>query len=153
MISRTIHSTNRNNAGKLFKGLVAIVTLLIYFVFFSYIPNHIHTVHSSISICRASLQFLHCLFAQWDNLPGVPGPRFELGPALQLTSALYQLSNSAPLLSYAAHTFLLSSYLPPIPLPLLSRRCDHGSPLPSLFVFFSLCSRKFRTTAISKLGT
>jgi hypothetical protein len=98
MISRTIHSTNRTNVGKLFKSLVGICRSFYLFLSFShtFLITFIQYIHPS-PFAEDSLHFLHCLFAQWDNLPGVPSPSFELGPALQQASlALNQPSYAAP---------------------------------------------------------
>ncbi len=57
--------------------------LFLFILSFSYIHNHIHTVHSFISICRGSFPFLHCLLAQREKPSRDAEPRFELGPAIR----------------------------------------------------------------------
>ncbi len=141
MISRTIHSTNRNNAGKLLKGLVAVVTFLFFSV--THIHNSIHVVHS---------YYLHFLFSSLlvrsvGQSPWGAEPARALNSGLPYSRPAHYTSWATmhPYLCYAApcrridaekeaHTFLLFSYLLPIPLPPLSWYSDHGSPLPlSLF--------------------
>ncbi len=77
---------------KQFKGLVAIATLFIYFVFFNTcIPNHIHRmipyIHPS-PFAEASLHFLIALVLSGEKPPCGAEPRIELGPAFQQADAL-----------------------------------------------------------------
>ncbi len=75
-----------------FKGLMAVATLFISFVFFNTcMPNHIHTmiqyIHPS-PVAEASLHFLIALVLSGEKPPWGAEPRFELGPAVQQASAL-----------------------------------------------------------------
>jgi hypothetical protein len=80
-ISRTFKS-----AVRYIKGLVAVATLFISFVFFNTcISNHIHTmiqyIHPS-PVAEASLHFLIALVLSGEKPPWGAEPRFELGPAV-----------------------------------------------------------------------
>jgi hypothetical protein len=79
-----------------FKGLVAVATLFIYFVFtITYIHNYISTIHSSISSRRGLSPFSSLLSLSGKNLPGVPSR--ELNSGLPYSRpARYQLSYAAP---------------------------------------------------------
>ena len=89
------------------KGLVAVATLFIYFVFFNTcIPNHIHTmipyIHPS-PFAEASLHFLIALVPSGEKPPCGAEPRIELVPAFQQADAIpteprrtIQLSHAAP---------------------------------------------------------
>ncbi len=90
---------------KLFKGLVLAATLFLFILpaSVSYIYNHIHTVHSSISIRRSLSPFLHCLLLGGKNLPGVPRcdsnsglPYNKQASALPTEPPSTQLSYAAP---------------------------------------------------------
>ncbi len=99
-----------------FKGLVAVATLFIYFVFFNTcIPNHIHTmipyIHPS-PFAEASLHFLIALVLSGENLPVVPSRESNSGlPSSKATR--YQLSHAAPWLSHAAPLYITSQYFSP----------------------------------------
>ncbi len=68
------------------KGLVAVATLFIYFVFFNAcIPNHIHTTikYNTVTHFHSPRHFLIALVLSGDKPPWGAEPRFELGPAVQ----------------------------------------------------------------------
>jgi hypothetical protein len=65
----------------------------------SYIYIHIHTVHSSCSICRGLSPFLHCLLLRGKNFSGVL--RLDSNSGLTYSRpAHYELSYAVSLLQY-----------------------------------------------------
>ncbi len=60
----------------------------LFCLFHTFIITFIQYIHSFISIRRGTSPFLHCLLAQREKPPRGAEPRFELGPAIQLASAL-----------------------------------------------------------------